>query len=348
MTSMTGARHTLGVRCVLKGILAACLLVVARGCLFRPGTHLPGAAFNRGTNAAWLGVEWVAEPHSEAEIVALSADLTARQLTTVYVFTTYRQPDGTFNPTYDDAATFVPALKRAAPELDVQAWIGLPLGYVNLEDAATRTAIAEFCATLVREVGFDGVHLDPEPVHDGDGGMLALLEEVRAALGPGPRLSLAGRRIWPLWPAVRWPAVGRWTWSAPYYREVVRRVDQVAVMVYDSALPWAPLYRQWVRFQVIALSRILENRDTVLFIGVPTSEERTFSHRPAAETMASGLAGVIEGLNDAATRPAAVTGVAIYPYWETDAAEWETYTRLWLGHCPPELPDLPSPYPVIE
>lgn len=37
-----------------------------------------------------------------------------------------------------------------------------------------------------------------------------------------------------------------------------------------------------------------------------------------------------------------------YPYWETDAAEWETYTRLWLGHGPRELPDLPSPYPVIE
>jgi hypothetical protein len=26
-----------------------------------------------------------------------------------------------------------------------------------------------------------------------------------------------------------------------------------------------------------------------------------------------------------------VTGVAIYPHWETDAAEWAEYDKLWLG-----------------
>jgi hypothetical protein len=31
------------------------------------------------------------------------------------------------------------------------------------------------------------------------------------------------------------------------------------------------------------------------------------------------------------TRHRCVTGVAIYPYWETDAAEWSIYDKLWLG-----------------
>lgn len=69
--------------------------------------------------------------------------------------------------------------------------------------------------------------------------------------------------------------------------------------------------------------------NAVLF-GIPTSEEQNFTHRPAAENMASGLRGTLDGLNDLAAVPSAVTGVAIYPEWETDAAEWRLYEELWL------------------
>jgi hypothetical protein len=59
--------------------------------------------------------------------------------------------------------------------------------------------------------------------------------------------------------------------------------------------------------------------------------EATRSHRPGAENVASGLLGLLDGLNDDAARPGAVTGVAVYPQWETDEAEWRTYRALWLG-----------------
>jgi len=101
-------------------------------------------------------------------------------------------------------------------------------------------------------------------------------------------------------------------------------------MTYDSAMSWAFLYRQWTRFQVIEISRVVEGIDVQLFFGIPTSEEKSWTHWPRAENMSSGLEGIVDGLNDAEARPAAVTGVAIYPYWETDEAEWRVYEELWL------------------
>lgn len=68
-----------------------------------------------------------------------------------------------------------------------------------------------------------------------------------------------------------------------------------------------------------------------LFFGVPASEERTWTHRPYAENVRSGLQGIVAGLNDAEARPGAVGGVAIYPEWEMDSGEWAAYEALWRG-----------------
>ena len=307
------------------------LLIVGRACIFRPATNYPGACFNQGVNAAWLGVKWVNGPHDSEEIATLADALTKRQIRYVFVYASYLKPGGQFNPTYSYAGQFIQTLKAAEPDLNVQAWIGLPLEHVNLGDSTMRGQIAEFCASLVREEGFDGIHLDPEPISSNDSNVLVLLDEVRDALGPEFTLSIATRRIWPIFPSVQWPIVGRVAWYANYYREVASRVDQVAVMTYDSAMPLAALYRHWSRFQVIEISQAVNGSDVDLFFGVPTSEEKTWTHWPTAENITSGLQGIVDGLNDAVAHPSAVTGVAIYPYWETDEAEWAVYQRLWLG-----------------
>jgi len=144
------------------------LAVLGRGCIFRPATNFAGAHFNRGANAAWLGVEWVKEPHGNSEIAVLANDLKRREIGYIFVFASYLRADGQFNPTYPYAAEFTRALKGIQPGLSVQAWIGLPLnrpqllgrsGYVDLSDATTRRRIVEFCAALIRQGGFDGVHL---------------------------------------------------------------------------------------------------------------------------------------------------------------------------------------------
>ncbi len=318
---------------------AVALGLLARGCWLRPGTTHPGAHYNRDANAIWLGVEWVNEPRAEGEVAALAGRLARQGIRHVFVFTTYRRLDGRFNPTYAHAAELTRGLHAARPKLEVQAWVGLPLRQrrpfagspsgADLGDAATREGIAAFCAGLVEQGGFDGLHLDPEPARNGDAGLLALLREVHARMDPSHTLSVATPRT--LFALSGAPLAKEYSWGAGYYREVAGCVDQLAVMTYDSALPLPLLYRQWARFQVIAISRAVDRTGAGLFFGVPTSEESTWTHRPGAENMGSGLQGVIDGLNDAQARPEAVTGVAIYPEWETDAGEWATYGALWLG-----------------
>jgi hypothetical protein len=315
------------------------LILIGRGCICRPTTDFPGAHFNRGANAVWLGVEWVKEPHGKSEITALAHNLQQRQIRFVYVFVSYLKSEGEFNKTYAQAPEFVRGLKAAQPDLNVQAWIGLPLkrlgiprsGWVDLGDAMTRQKITAFCADITRLAGFDGVHLDPEPVPNGDANVLTLLNEIRYAIGPNSTLSIATPRIQPIFPDIPLPFVGWVTWSASYYQEVAKRVNQMAVMVYDSGLPLPTLYRQWGHFQVIEISRAVDGMDVDLLFGIPTSEEKTGTHWPSAENMTSGLQGVIDGLNDTEARASAVTGVAIYPYWETNATKWATYESLWLG-----------------
>ncbi len=321
------------------GIVLIIVAALGRACVFRPGTDYPGKHFNQGANAAWLGVSWVNEPHSSSELASLADNLAQRQIQQVFVYAAYLKPDGQFSSTHENAPDFISGLKAANPTLNIQAWIGLPLDSVVLSDAAVREKIVRFCVELVRTTGFDGIHLDPEPIPTDEESVLILLDELRAALGPTSTLSIATRWIWPIFPDVRWPLVGRVAWRASYYREVSQRVDQMAVMTYDSALPFAFLYRQWTRFQVIEISRAVEDTDVQLFFGVPTSEEETRTHRARAENMRSGLEGVIDGLNDAQSHSAMVAGVAIYPYWETDEAEWRTYEKLWLGE--PEVTHVP-------
>lgn len=325
-------------RRVLSLILVLILVGLARGCFFRPATDHPGSYFNHSKNAVWFGVEWLNEQHSPAEISALADDLQNRQIAYLFVYTTYLHKDGRFGDSYQYAGDFLKAVRQAQPDLKVLAWIGLPLkGFspdatVDLADSVTRKTITDLSAHLIYDIGFDGLHLDPEPVADHDGNLIALLDETRATIGKKAILSIAARATWPVVPEAGWPdLVGGPLWSGDYYREVARHVDQIAVMSYDSGSGVAALYQQWMRFQVIGISRALENSGVELLFGIPTSEEATGTHHPDAENMASALNGLIAGLNDLEARPTAVTGIAIYPYWETDSAEWGLYESQWLG-----------------
>ena len=334
--------NTSGRRRIVRGLALVSLviaLLALRTCFFRPSTELSGGHFNRGHNAAWVGVEWSMEAHSREQISQLARHLRDCQISTIYVYVSYLKPTGLFNATYDYAKDFVAELKAAYPDIDVQAWFGIPVqtlpgipgpsGYIDLSNDTVRTRIVEMSRSAVTELGFDGVHLDPEPVISGEANLLRLLDEVRLGIGTA-RLSISGREITPLLPEAD-IILNRWfTWRADYYREIARRVDQIAVMSYDSHAPAGWVYEKWVQFQIIALTNSLKDAAADLFIGIPTSEEQTASHDPAVENMVSGLSGLLMGLNDLDSWPERVTGVAIYPYWETSDEEWAQYRALWL------------------
>ncbi len=313
------------------------ILLLVRGCVLRPGGSAALSTFNRGSNATWLGIEWVNEPHTEAEISKLASDFQQKQIRTVFVYASYMRPDGTFKNTYAQSAPFLKTLKAAYPAVQVLAWIGIPLntlsgGHADLGNAATRASIVRFCEELTKQSGFDGVHLDPEIVHNDDADFLRLLVEVRAVLDKKSVLSIASQAIFPIFSeSILANAGGFAFWSQSYYQEVAGLVDQIAVMSYDSTLSASWLYVQWMRFQVINLTKALRDWNGELFIGIPASEERTGTHNPNVENIDTALGGILLGLNDAESIPGKILGVSIYPWWETDLTEFSNYEKRWLG-----------------
>lgn len=146
------------------------------------------------------------------------------------------------------------------------------------------------------------------------------------ALGPDHLLS-AATGYWV--PAVvnSLPVLGGYKWSGSYYQEVAARVDQIVAMTYDSLMPHPVLYRTWIREQVEAIAESMAGTGVELLIGISVSRERTTTHRPSAENLANGLAGICAALKDG---DHSIDGVAIYAAWEATAADWIVWDR-WRG-----------------
>ena len=122
--------------------------------------------------------------------------------------------------------------------MKVLPWVGgLRVGYnrqlpgaVDLADIGQRQRIVAECRGLMDE-GFDGVHLNVEPVPDGDVDFLALLRALRNAIGGG--ILSCPRRV----RARSHPGGAQFLWTPDYYLRVAAEADQLVVMTYDTALP---------------------------------------------------------------------------------------------------------------
>jgi hypothetical protein len=81
-------------------VLAVFAAASGRACVLRPATSYPGSHFNRGVNAAWLDIDWVNEPKPAAAVTALARDLERHQVRDAFVYVSYLNEHGAFNPTY--------------------------------------------------------------------------------------------------------------------------------------------------------------------------------------------------------------------------------------------------------
>lgn len=150
----------------------------------------------------------------------------------------------------ENLSYFARELKRFYPEVQVLAWVGIPTptlgrGEVNLDDPAVRNQIVAWCVQLTAPDGIDGLHLNAEPVPDGSTSFLLLLDDLRQAIGPRARLSVAGEDVLPQPWGLRLPYLAQVKWGMGFYHEVAQRVDQIALMSYDSGLPLAGVYGLW-------------------------------------------------------------------------------------------------------
>ncbi len=323
-----------------RGVLAAAVLVLATIVvgvyLFLPplptDTRLPRSDLRL---AAWLGVTWSNDAHSPSEIRDLASTLGAHRLDDLFIYVSYLKADGRFNSTYGHATEFVKQMKSFAPEMRLLAWIGVPTsprpaadetGDSRLHDADIRQTIAEFSRFAVADLGFDGVHLNIEPVANDDRGFLETLNDARASLPVDAWLSTTAHplRLDSTRTAVPYPPVAH-HWTPEYFRRVAERSDQIALMAYDSGLPFPRDYLNWLAYQAENSASALRDMPGQLIIGLPTSEEWTPSHQTQAESLRIALAGLSVGLSDR------IDGIAIYPYWETDDQEWQLIATS-LGH----------------
>lgn len=294
--------------------------------------------YSQGKNALWARHQWVGEYRTVKEYVQLATHLKQHEMTDVFFHVGPLNAQGLIEQQkYPFAARLLAYLKKEYPELHIQAWIGqieargggpLDLSKNIVQENIVRTVKAFL------DLGFDGIHYNIEPIYSGDTRFLELLRKTKTITENRNKiLSIASDEPEPIWvteKVVRLFANQAGFWKKEYYVQVAEHVDQIAVMMYDTALPVDWLYGSFVAWVTKTLLTSLDPELT-LFMGVPSYEEHRWGFHPEAENVRSGIRGIQKGLASFDTPEIQHFGIAIYAEWTTDQNEWDVYTQEWLN-----------------
>jgi hypothetical protein len=291
----------------------------------------------RGKDAIWLGHAWVDGRKTDADVKALAGRLRDTGMRDLYVHAGPLEHNGTLPASaYANARWFIAAVHREAPGLRVQAWLGDVLASespdgMRLERAETRAAVVRSTREILA-AGFQGAHFDLEPLHSDDTDYLTLLDSLRAVTrAANAQLSVAAHQIDPV-PGFHsfWGATTghpKW-WSQRFFGQVARRVDQIAVMSYDTMQPLQSTYGGYVAQQT-SLALEVTPDSTDLLMGLPFYRENRFGHWAHAETVAAAVRGVRLGLSRT-DADRANFGVAAYVDFAASETDWTSYEEGWV------------------
>lgn len=292
-----------------------------------------GSFYNKNHNAVWIAHKWVGEKTSKKEKEDLVKGFIKNGIDTVFVHSGPLKEDGSIDPdTYRYALDFLEEVKKMNPDIEYQAWLGQIRGKIKLDDQKIRRNVTNQTVILTKMIGFDGIHMDIEPVWDKDVDFIQLLKEIDESIGE-KKLSVALAEFIPK--SVIWVA-GYWKEFANYnteenYRNVGKYADQIVVMTYDTSFEKKWLYRWFVKEQTIWTTRLFNKKENMeIFIGIPSYDEPTEAFNPDIENIENGLRGIIDGLNNLRSRERNFAGVAVYANWTTDENEWEQFYNLWI------------------
>ncbi|MEW9547971.1 hypothetical protein [Nonomuraea sp. NPDC050783] len=311
----------LAVVVALVGLLAAALRLQFTGA--------PKAwAKSTGNDALWLGHMWVDGRRTEKDVERLADRLRATGIKDVYVHSGPFDEDGRLDPAkYPNARNFVQWMHKKLPAVRVSAWLGQSVeNALDLDDPASRANVLAGVAAVM-EQGYDGVHYNFEPVGDGDGQFLDLLERTRRHTR---LLSTSTPQIEP-YPGLRLLARGALGhdkyWSPGYFRQVAARVDQVAVMTYDSGTPTGSLYGGHAARQAgLALDLVPEGK--FLLIGAPAYHDHGLPWLDAAESVATAAEGARLAVSGHGPRER--FGLALYVDFAATEEDWREYMTGWV------------------
>lgn len=325
-------------------VLAALLVLppaAAAGALRALYAGDPAAgAHTRGRDALWLGHAWVDGRKDAHDLARLKRRVAGTGIRDLYVHTGPLEFDGTLRASrHPRAEWLLDAVSRELPGVRVQAWLGQLVVYdegdpggLPLPDPAARRAVVAG-ARQVLALGFDGVHLNLEPLRSGSPHYLALLDRLRRAVhARGGLLSVASHQIDPapglhaLAGALTRDGRTKW-WSQDYFGRVARRVDQIAVMSYDTWTPLESLYGGYVARQTeLALRNAPPGVDVLM--GLPFYHTDTLGREPQAETVPAAVRGVRLGLSREDPGRDRF-GVALYVDFAATPADWRAYRSGW-------------------
>jgi hypothetical protein len=298
-------------------------------------------------NAIWIGTEWTYDQPDDATLNNLVSRLRDHDVGTVYAWVSWLQEDGSWRGTanFEAVKTFVERFNEAYPEAELYGWVSFPVnvgdddGY-RMDDDDLQQKVADFSQRVIGEFGFDGVHLNVEPVwNDNSPDFLELLRKVRAAVGDDTPISVAVPPDWspadaqiPVPPLIT-PGT---FWEKQFKQRVALLADEMVIMAYNGGLSKPEDYSEWVAYQVRSYAEALSDpvTGTELVIGIPTYDKDATeppAHDPLIENVESAVIGIREGLAQAGDAASVVEGIAIYAEWETDATEWLEFKTDWLG-----------------
>ena len=326
-------------RAFLRTLVVVVVVGIAAGVYvaYAPYGDTAAHPFNQDRNAVWLEHRWLEKPHSAEEMEQMFRFLDHHGIVYAYPHLIPFDSAGRL-PLHnrEQMRAFLASARQVAPNMKILPWVGgLRVGYkrsrpgtLDLGDLGQRQRIVAECRGLMDE-GFDGIHLNVEPVANGDDDYLALLRALRAAVGTGI-LSLSATRPGPVAPAF----APNFFWTADYYARIADAADQVVLMTYDTAIPTPSLYRRYVAYASATVTADLaRSHRTRVLVGIPTYDEYGFMHRKGVETPENALLGVVSGLRG--RTGGTFEGVALYAEWTTDPEDWAVYERVWRGHTVP-------------
>ncbi|MGW2192352.1 hypothetical protein ACWCSH_08345 [Streptosporangium sp. NPDC001682] len=330
MIARTRARLGLRFLAVVAALLLALPgLAVATLTLQFTGTPAPWAK-TTGHDALWLGHAWVDGRKTHDDVRTLATRLRKTGIKDVYLHSGPFDHDGTLPiERYPRAVDLLKWWREELPKVRISAWLGQKVdGTLDLDDAASRQRVLDG-ARAIMALGFDGVHYNFEPIGDGDTEFLDLLTRTRAIVGDG-LLSTSTPQIEPFpltRPAVRAVLGHDKYWSPDYFRQVAKLTDQVAIMTYDSYLPFPSVYGGYVvRQSTLALELVPEEK-TVL-IGAPAYHDHGVSWADEAESVEKAARGARLALTSYG-KPRERFGLAIYVDFAATKEDWAEYDKFW-------------------
>jgi hypothetical protein len=318
-------------RTIAGGVLVLAIFFASYAA-WQPGLDLTNGRHDLGRNGIWLGHgwlgadQWFIENHKTSEMPqfrdverlrTLAASLMQHHIIDVFPHLCPSDAYGNL-PAIDDAQA--KRFLAAFHNFRVMPWIGGPAGTsTRYTDPKWRSAFVRSITNLLAAYpNFAGVQINIEPLTSGDKDFLLLLKNIHGALPPGKILSVAA---YP--PPTRWQPYAEVHWDGNYFREVARRSDQLAVMMYDTGVHVPKIYEHlmadWTR-EVLAWS---DGKPVLL--GVPAYNDAGVEyHNPKVENLRTALLGIHRALA-AGTMPTNYQGIAIYSEWTMDPEKWNFF-----------------------